>query len=68
MNQGLAKALEAEEAVAEAMLNHPSIAHVFVGRRVPDPDKKLAKGECDVLAISEDASDGQPGRAWDCVV
>ena len=53
INKGLAKALDAEKCVAKVMLNHPRISHSWVGKRVPDPDKKLAKGEIDVISVAE---------------
>ena len=50
---GLKKALEAERRVADIVNSHESITHVWLGKRVPNPDTLHSRGEVDVIALAK---------------
>ena len=49
----LEKALEAERRVADIVDSHESITHVWLSKRVPNPDTLHSRGEVDVIALAK---------------
>ena len=50
---GLKKALESERRVADIVNSHESITHVWLGKRVPNPNTLHSRGEVDVVCLAK---------------
>lgn len=52
-DMGLKKALESERRVADIVNSHESITHVWLGKRIPNPNTLHSRGELDVIVLAK---------------
>lgn len=49
------KAQEAEEFVAKLLRQSPQVKSIHTSKLIPDPDRHIGSGECDIIAVTERA-------------